>query len=615
MKDYPITPLPFTAVRFKDAFWAPRLETNRQTTIPLAFRKCEETGRVQLFDRAAAALRGGNPDRTKPGYPFDETDVYKTIEGAAYSLQVKADPALESYVDGLVKKIEAAQEPDGYLYPARTIYPPDPHDWSGKERWQLEKELSHELYNLGHLFEAAVAWKEATGKDDLLKVALRAAEMLDRTFGKGKRSIWPGHQIVEMGLVKLYRVTGEERYLKLAQFFLDERGPGGSAVTQAHEKVTAQSEAVGHAVRATYLYAGMADVAALAGPKGYLEALDRLWENVVGKKLYLTGGVGALHDGEAFGKDYELPNATAYCETCAAIGNVYWNHRLFLLHGHAKYLDVLERTLYNGLLSGLSLDGASFFYPNPLESKGGYGRSPWFGCACCPGNLCRFMASVPGYAYAREGRTLFVNLYVAGEADLLMPDGLKVRLTVETRYPWEGEIIVKAEPERPAKFKMALRIPGWSLNRPVPSDLYRFSEDDPQKPSLKVNGQTAALDLDKGFAVLEREWRLGDVLQLNLPMPVRRVLAHEAVEADRGRVALQRGPLVYCVEEADQNGGPIRDLALTGKAPLHSHFQADLLGGVQTLSGMGGSRHPFTAIPYYAWANRGPGEMAVWLRT
>src|SRR5262245_812767 len=415
-RDYPVKPVPFTAVHFNDGFWAPRIEINRTVTIPFAFEKCEETGRVRNLLQAAAALHGEEiKDKKLPGYPFDDTDIYKVIEGASYTLSVHPDPKLDAYVDGLVAKIAAAQEKDGYLYTTRSIDPEHPHPWAGKERWELECDDSHELYNLGHLYEAAVAHYQATGKRSLFDVALKSADLLVATFGPGKKSIWPGHQITEMGLAKLYRATGDEKYLSLAKFMLDERGPKpgektnprGLDYNQAQQRVIDQTEPVGHAVRATYMYSGMADVAAMTGDASYVTAIDTIWENTVKYKLYLTGGIGASGAGEAFGKHYELPNMTAYNETCASVGLDFWNHRLFLLHGDAKYIDVMERTLYNGLISGVALDGKTFFYPNPLESIGQHARQEWFGVACCPGNITRFMASVPGYVYATRstGRT------------------------------------------------------------------------------------------------------------------------------------------------------------------------------------------------------------------
>jgi DUF1680 family protein len=464
-------------------------------------------------------------------------------------------------------------------------------------------------------------------------VAIKAADLLDRTFGPGKRSIWPGHQITEMGLARLYRVTGEERYLRLAKFLLDERGPSpgektnprGLTYNQAHQRVAEQTEAVGHAVRATYMYAGMADVAALTGDAAYIRASDAIWQNVVSKKLYITGGIGATGRGEAFGGDYELPNMTAYNETCAAIGNDYWNHRLFLLHADAKYIDVMERTLYNGLLSGVALDGKTFFYPNPLESKGQHARSPWFGVACCPGNITRFLASVPGYLYAVQDDTLFVNLFAAGTATVRLGPSLRLEVAQQTRYPWDGRIRISLTPERPAPFAVKVRIPGWARNEPVPSDLYRFADRVDAAPSLAVNGTPADMALDKGYVTVRRTWRAGDTIDLMLPMPVRRIAAHEKVEANRGRLALQRGPVVYAAEWPDNPDGRVRNLVVPPDAPLSSEFRPDLLGGVQVIKGRavglafdaGGkivkTPRDFLAIPYYAWANRGRGEMVVWL--
>jgi len=633
-RDYPVQPVPFTSVHLTDLFWAPRIETNRTETIPFAFQQCELTGRVENFTRAAKALRHEPLDNTKPpGYPFDDTDLYKVIEGASYTLSVRPDPKLDAYVDRMIEKIAAAQEPDGYLYTARTINPASPHPWAGKQRWELERDDSHELYDLGHLYEAAAAHYQATGKRSLLDVALKSANLLVETFGPGKRSIWPGHQITEMGLAKLYRVTGDERYLSLAKFMLDERGPTpgekvnprGLAYNQAQQRVIEQTEPVGHAVRATYMYSGMADVAALTGDAAYVKAIDTIWENTVGKKLYITGGIGASGSGEAFGRHYELPNMTAYNETCASVGMDYWNHRLFLLHGDAKYIDVMERTLYNGLISGVSLDGKRFFYPNPLESNGQHERSPWFGVACCPGNITRFLASVPGYVYARQGDTIFVNLFAGGHADLETDQKRHVKLVQDTRYPWDGAVRITVSPDRRRAFAVKLRIPGWARTDAVPSDLYRFAEAVDAPVSLKVNGRAIALTLEKGYATIDRAWTPGDVIELDLPMPVRRIVAHESVEADRGRVALQRGPIVYAAEWPDNPDGHVRNIVLPDSAKLTSEFRSGLLNGVQIVKGRAfglaydatgrvtKAEQDFTAIPYAMWANRGRGQMIVWL--
>jgi hypothetical protein len=626
--DYPVKPVPFTAVHLNDLFWAPRIETNRVTTIPYAFKQCELSGRMDNFERAAAVLRGENiVNRKPPGFPFDDTDPYKVLEGASYALAVQPDAKLSAYVDRLIALIASAQEPDGYLYTTRTINPQHPHAWAGTNRWVNDPEASHELYNAGHLFEAAAAHYQATGKTNLLHVALKEADLLCQTFGPATNQLhlWPGHEIVEMGLAKLFRVTGDRRYLDLAKYFIDVRGPGGNDYNQSRIKPVDQVEVVGHAVRAAYLYSGMADVAALTGDQTYIGAIDTLWENCVGKKLYITGGIGARPDGEAFGRNCELPNLTAYNETCAAVGNDYWNERLFLLHGDAKYVDVLERTLYNGLLSGVSLEGTTFFYPNPLESDGSHARSPWFGCACCPGNITRFLPSVPGYFYAHQGDTIFVNLYAAGVADIPLDDFRAVKLTQETRYPWDGKVKIIIAPGKKSRFTIAIRIPCWARNEAVPGDLYKFLDAANEPVTLKVNGVAVPLKLDKGYASLQRSWKSGDAIELKLPMPVRRVAANENVRADRGRVALQRGPIVFCAEWPDNPNGKVRNLLLPDDQPLTAEFDPALLNGVETIHGKAfavsrqadgklvKTEQDFRAIPYFAWANRGRGEMAVWL--
>lgn len=629
--DYPFQPVPFTAVHLDDAFWAPRIETNRRVTIPYAFGQCEASGRMDNFARAAAVLRGENiADRRPPGYPFDDTDPYKVLEGASYGLAVRPDPKMSAYLDQLIALIASAQEPDGYLYTARTIDPRHPHQWSGTRRWVNEEQQSHELYDAGHLFEAAAAHYQATGRTNLLNVAIKEADLLCKTFGPGPNQLhlWPGHEIVAMGLARLYRVTGNQNYLALAKYFIDVRGtrPGGDDYHQSRIPPVDQTEAVGHAVRAGYLYSGMADVAALTGDANYVRAIDAIWKNCVGKKLYLTGGIGAVPKIEGFGPDYYLPNSTAYCETCAAVANDFWNERLFLLHGDAKYVDVLERALYNGLLSGVSLSGTEFFYANPLASAGGYGRSPWFGCACCPGNITRFLPSLPGYFYAQRGDELFVNLFAGGVADLVLDDGRKVKLTQATRYPWDGAVTITVAPEQPSRFAIAVRIPGWARNEVTPGGLYRFLDPAPAEPvTLQVNGRPVALALSHGYAILDRAWKNGDVIALNLPMPVRRVIADARVQADLGRVALQRGPIVFCAEWPDNPGGKVRNLILPDSQSLTATFEPKLLNGVETIAGKAlavstqadGSRvrteQAFKAIPYFAWANRGKGEMTVWL--
>ena len=622
---YPIIAVPFTQVRLTDSFWAPRIETNRAVTIPFGFKKSEEEGRIRDFERAAGVRSGGFEGKM----PFNDTDVYKLIEGASYSLESHPDPELDRFLDGIIAKIAAAQEPDGYLTTYKTIDPmTSPASWlKAGPKWDLELQGSHELYNSGHLYEAAYAHFRATGKRTLLAVALKNADLIARTFGPGKRMTPPGHQIIETGLVKLEAATGDPRYLALARFFLDQRGNAAGHTlfgpyNQDHARVVEQRAAVGHAVRAAYMYSAMVDVATLEEDPLYREAVERIWENVVSRKLYVTGALGARHEGEAFGDDFELPNRTAYGETCASIANVYWNQRLFLQSGDAKYVDVLERSLYNAAIAGVSLKGDTFFYPNPLESDGRFAfnqgaltRKPWFDCSCCPTNLARFLPSVPDYVYAVRKDVLYVNLFVASEASANVGAG-KIALKQDTRYPWDGHVSLRLTPEKARAFEVRIRIPGWARGRPVPSDLYRYVDAAPAAYALRVNGAAVTAGLREGYAVLSRSWQPGDVITLDLPMPVRRVAADERVADDRGRVALERGPLVYCAEGID-NGGSVLDVQVPDDAAFQVEERRDLLGGTTllrgTVSGASGGSRRLVAVPYYAWSNRGPGEMAVWL--
>jgi len=624
-KDYPVQPVPFTAVRVTGGFWQARQETNRTVTVPFALQQCEETGRLRNFDLAAETMRrraaGEKSFQNKPAtiYPFDDSDVYKVIEGAAYALSIKPDPALEARLDACIARIAAAQEPDGYLYTFRTMHPDSPaHEWINQQRWLNDPGLSHELYDLGHMYEAGVAYYQATGKRALLDVCLRSAELVWKDFGDRKLRIAPGHQVIEMGFAKLYRVTGDSRWLELARIFLEARGPGGKAYSQQHLRVVDQAEAMGHAVRANYMYAGMADVAALTGDARYVQAITRIWDSAAGRKLYLTGGVGARRDGEAYGADYELPN-DGYNETCAAIAFMMWNHRMFLLTGDAKYLDVLERTCFNGFISGASLSGDRFFYPNPLVYDGaakfnhGFaGRAPWFGCACCPPNLMRTTAAITGYFYAVRDRSLYVNFF-AESAGTVTLDGRPVAVRQETDYPWQGRVRLTVSPDAPATFALRVRIPGWVRGQPVPSDLYGYDDAAPAAWTLRVGGQAMHADLEQGFAVINREWRAGDVVELDLPMPVRRVHGNPKIAAVQGCVALERGPVLYCVEGLDSNTAP-GVITLSANAKISAKAEPRLLGGVTTLTVADGATEKFTAIPYYAWDNRGLAPMAVWFK-
>jgi DUF1680 family protein len=618
-KDYPIQPVSFTRVKVSDQFWAPRMELNQSVTIPIAIDQCYKTGRVENFKIAAKLTRG----KFQSEYPFDDSDLYKIIEGASYSLQTHPDKPLEDRIDTLIHYISLAQEPDGYLYTNRTIDSTHLHPWAGKKRWEKDPILSHELYNLGHLYEAAYAHFLATGKRTLLDVAIKSANLVDHDFGPGKLAYYPGHQVIEMGLSKLYRITGEERYLKMAKFFLDCR-KGGEEYNQAHKPVVEQDKIVGHAVRATYMYAGMADVSALTGDYSYKNAIDKIWNDLLETKLYVTGGIGSAGTNEGFSDPYLLPNHTAYCETCASISNVMWNYRMFLLEGDSKYYDVLERTLYNALLSGISLSADRFFYPNPLESHGEHSRKAWFGCACCPSNICRFIPSVPGYIYAQKGDSLYISLFMNNHATVDLK-GDQVTIEQVTEYPWSGKITFKVNPVKSGKFNLLVRIPGWAQNQALPTNLYTFKSNDQSKATLRLNGKGTALKIKNGYAVISREWKKGDQLVLELPMPVRELAANPLVKEDIGKVALQRGPLVYCAESADNKETGTLRLLLNQNSKYTTEYIPGLLNGITVIRTKGSSSKPasdrekvnnetiITAIPYYSWVNRGPGEMNVWM--
>jgi DUF1680 family protein len=620
---YPITPVAFTSVKVTDAFWGQRLKASREVTIPLAFNKCEETGRYTNFVRAAHP----NDSNKVEGFSFDDTDVYKTIEGASYSMQTYPDKKLERYIDSVLTIVASAQEPDGYLYTARTQNPEHPHEWAGSKRWEKEQELSHELYNLGHMIEGAIAHYQATGKRNFLDIAIKYADCAVREIGDkpGQVVVVPGHQIAEMALAKLYVLTGQKKYIDLAKFLLDKRGYTGhkDAYNQSHKPVLQQDEAVGHAVRAAYMYSGISDVAALTGDTGYMDAIDRIWDNIVNKKLYITGGIGATGSGEAFGDNYELPNMSAYCETCAAIANVYFNYRLFLLHGHARYFDVLERTLYNGLISGVSLDGGGFFYPNPLESVGQHQRQPWFGCACCPSNICRFIPSVPGYIYAVHNEYVYINLFMSNQTDIRV-NGKNISLKQTTSYPWSGDVNVEVTSKGKQDFSLKIRIPGWVQGQVVPGNLYSYSDKKLLGYTVKVNGLPVESKPEKGYFTICRTWKKGDRVDIHFDMEPRTVKANPTVEADRGKVAIERGPLVYCAEWPD-NDFPIFSIILNKVPAFSVENKPELLYGIQTIrtgaqalsyNGEGKLQVKdvtLTMIPYYAWAHRGSGDMAVWL--
>jgi len=619
--------VPLTRVTVQDDFWSPRMETNRTVTIPHIFEMCEETGRIANFKRAA-----GLEDGEFEGLLFNDSDVYKTIEAASYSLAVEPDAELEGYLVELIETIAAAQEDDGYLNTYFTLEAPE-------EKW-TDLRNKHELYCAGHLFEAAVAHLEATGDDRLLNVALKFADLIDSIFGPDRRHDVPGHEEIEIGLMKLYRVTGVERYADLAQFFIDQRGQldGRESLygpyCQDHQPVNEQDEMVGHAVRAMYLCNGLFDVAQYTGDPKYMDAVDRLWSDVVSKKLYITGGVGSERAGEAFGEPYDLPNTEAYAETCASIGFALLNHRLMLRDADSRYGDVLERVLYNGFLASVSLSGDRFFYINPLAANGEWKfnhghneRAPWFACACCPPNIARFMSEIAGMIYMQTDDDVYVNLYIGSETTVgLESTGVTIRQ--QTEYPWDGKVLMHVDPEEDqSEFGLLLRIPGWVSSNSTPSDLYGdLPGREPDKPIIVlVNGEPVTPEVEQGYARIQRAWSPGDVVELMMSMRVRRVIANPEVTIDAEHVALERGPIVYCVE-AEDNGGYVQHLSLHKRASVDGVYVPNVLGGMVVLNGKAHwKRRPglgraaasklegFTAIPYYAWNHRGKGEMGIWI--
>ena len=609
-----IVEVPFTNVHLSDNFWLPRIEINRTVSIPSAFRECEKSGRFDNF-----AIAGGLKEGEHRGdFSFDDTDPYKVIEGASYSLAVHYDKQLDHYLDSVIAIIASAQEDDGYLTTCVTNKCYRLSGWWGRSKW--EKINSHELYNSGHLIESAIAHYRATGKRSFLNVAIKNADLVCKTFGPNEGQIHRpgGHPIIEMALCKLYKVTGNKKYLDGARYFVEETGRctdghHPSEYSQDHKPILQQDEIVGHAVRAGYLFSGVADVAALTNDKAYSEALQRIWNNMSSKKLFITGGIGSRAQGEGFGPNYELNNHTAYCETCAAIANVYWNHRMFLATGESKYIDVCERALYNNVLSGVSLSGDLFFYDNPLESDGEHGRQRWFGCACCPGNVTRFVASVPNYIYAAQGKDIYVNLYAQGKANI---GGVELEQT--TDYPWDGKVSIRLN-KGGGKFSIKLRIPGWLKKHPFGNNLYTYL-DAAKTADISVNGVKVSHD-NPDYVSIDRKWKKGDVIEINFPMEVRRVLANDNAEDDRGKVALERGPVVFCLEGKDQPDNTVFDKYILDSTPIQSHFEKDLLNGVVVLEGNAKELQrngevkdvKFRAIPYSTWNNRGGDQMEVWI--
>ncbi|MEN2398383.1 glycoside hydrolase family 127 protein [Flavobacterium sp. MC2016-06] len=616
---YEIEPVNIQNVKLSDSFWLPIIKRVQEITIQYAIQKCNEEGRFENFLIAGKQKTG----TVRGEMPFDDTDVYKIIEGASNTLISAPNPKLDRVLDSLIAIVKIGQEKDGYLTTWRTINPAKPPcTWvpviEGK-RWE-SLQISHELYNSGHLIEAAVVHYEATGKRNFLDIAIKNADMLVRTFGDepGQVKGVPGHQIVETGLLKLYQVTGNKSYSKLAKYYLDNRGnPNNHKLygeyAQDHIPVIQQNEVVGHAVRAVYMYAGMTDIVALTKDKSYENAVKNLWSNMVNKKMYITGGIGSRHDGEAFGANYELPNLTAYNETCAAIGDVYWNHRLHNLYGKSEYFDVIERTMYNGLISGISLDGKQFFYPNALESdgvfksnRGSCTRQAWFDCSCCPTNLIRFIPSIPGLIYSKTNDVLYVNLYASNTASFTLGK-TDLQISQQTGYPWNGKVALSVNPKKECQFTIKLRVPGWARNEVLPGDLYSYKKATAQKPRLTINGESAGIEIENGYYSINRSWKKGDKIAINFPMEVQEVQTNAKVETNKNKVSLEYGPIVYAVEEVD-NKTNFDKIDIEANDTFKVKKEANLLNGVNVIE-----NSKFKAIPYYSWSNRGVNKMKVWL--
>lgn len=610
-----LQPHSFSEIKITDSFWRPKLEKVAKSALPASIYQTEvKTGRIRNFEKVAR-----KQGEAHEGIYYDDSDVYKALEAIAYSLQNIPDAALEQKADEWIAKIAAAQVPDGYI---NTFY-----SLTGLEnRWtDMEK---HEDYCAGHLMEAGVAYYQATGKRQLLDVATRMADHIDREFRQVNRPWVSGHEEIELALVKLYKVTGEKRYLDLADWFLDQRGRGygkgaiwdkpewGPKYAQDDVPVKDQKEITGHAVRAMYLYTGAADVAAAKNDFGYMNAMKTVWEDVVYRNMYVTGGIGSSGSNEGFSVDYDLPNENAYSETCASVGMVFWNQRMNLLEGQSQYIDVLERSLYNAALDGLSLTGDRFFYGNPLASKGQHQRKEWFGTACCPSNISRLVASVGDYIYAKNESGIWINLFIGNQTEFEL-NGEKVPVEMKTNYPWDGNVFLELNPEKSSKFAIHLRIPGWITADPVPGELYAFLQEKPSDFILEINGEKIQVPQKNGYLVIDRVWKKGDKISYSLPMEVRELQSRPEVLANQGRVALQRGPLVYCVEGSD-NGGKATDFVLSSTPDFEVKdyqivdekvkaiaFKAKSLDNSET--------RIYTAIPYYTWANRGPNEMQVWI--
>ena len=620
--DAALEPVSFSKVNITDKFWAPKIKNVSEVTIPVCIdQTAVKTPRIRNFEKVAR-----KKGEKHEGIYYDDSDVYKALEAMAYSLKNHPDKNIEKTADEWIDKIAAAQLPDGYLNTYFTL--------SGlQNRWtDMEK---HEDYNAGHLIEAAVAYYSITGKRKLLDVAIRVADNLDSTFRLKNRHWVTGHQEVELALVKLYHTTSNKKYLDLADWYLQQRGHGyGKGVIwdewknpdYCQDKVPLkdQKEITGHAVRAMYLYTGAADVGSAKNDTGYMKAMKTVWEDVVYRNMYSTGGIGSSGSNEGFSNDYDLPNEDAYCETCASVGMVLWNQRMNILTGESKYIDVLEKSLYNGALDGLSLSGDRFFYGNPLASTGGNKRSEWFGTACCPSNIARLVESLGNYIYAKNENGIWVNLFVGSNTSIDLKNN-KISLVQQTNYPWNGDVQLTVSPQKKAVFQLHIRIPGWVQNQASPGSTYHFLDSSSQKYSITVNGKNAAYSMMNGYAVINKDWKKGDVVAIKFPLEVRRVIAIDSIAADRNKVSLQRGPLMYCFEHPD-NEGKVTNIVVPDNIIFNINFKEDMLGGVMELEAtapaiivsddglsVNTKLKKIIAIPYYSWANRGQGPMVMWM--
>jgi uncharacterized protein len=611
-------PVNFSQVEIQDNFWRPRINTVTTVSIPVCIYQTEvRTARIRNFEKVAT-----KKGEKHEGIYYDDSDVYKALEAIAYSLKNHPDKELEKKADEWVDKIAAAQLPDGYLNTFYTL-------GDLQKRWtDMDK---HEDYCAGHLIEAGVAYYNTTGKRKLLDVAIRFANHIDSTFRLQNRHWVSGHEEIELALIKLYKATIEKRYLDLADWYLQQRGHGyysnqarSQDYYQDRSPVKEQTQITGHAVRAMYLYTGVADVAAAKNDTGYMKAMNKVWEDVVYRNMYITGGIGSSGRNEGFSVDYDLPNEQAYCETCASVGMVFWNQRMNLLTGESKYIDILERSLYNGALDGLSLKGDRFFYGNPLATSGNYLRSEWFGTACCPSNIARLVESVGNYIYAKSEDALWINLFIGSTGSFTIKDK-KIQVKQETNYPWDGKVQISVFPEKQAEFDLCIRIPGWANNQPVPGNTYKYLDNISENVWVTLNGKPVIYKIVNGYAIIRKQWKKDDLIVMNIPMPVRKIVAINEVKDDRNRVAIQRGPLVYCFEHVD-NDGKAMNIVIPENTIFTSEFKPDLLNGIIEIKAeapvsiasedglsVNSVMKKITAIPFFSWANRGEGQMQVWM--